>query len=131
MSASAARRSWTSGRRRRATRPGSSSTRHPGGRCDDTTAYASGRLEPVPPFAPQDADEAHALARSAAQVVGEGELPAGRDRGDLALAGFAATLETALEEHAQAGGADGMSDGLEAAVGIDGQLAGEVERPRE
>src|SRR3989454_10001660 len=81
-------------------------------------------------LAPLRADHAHerdALARRAAEVVGEGELAPARDAGDLPLARFAAQLQPALEQHAQPRGADRMTERLEAAVGIDGQLALEVE----
>src|SRR5437879_6979700 len=83
-------------------------------------------------LAPLRADHAHerdALARRAAEVVGEGELAPARDAGDLPLARFAAQLQPALEQHAQPRGADRMTERLEAAVGIDGQLA--LERSEE
>src|SRR5262249_12181954 len=48
-----------------------------------------------------DADERDAFARRTAEVVGEGQLAATADAGDLALAGLAAQLEPALEQHAQ------------------------------
>src|SRR5688572_17742128 len=73
-----------------------------------------------------DADERDALARRAAEVMGEGQLAAAADAGDLALAGLAAQLQPALEQHAQAGGADRMAERLQPAVGIHGQLAVEV-----
>src|SRR5919109_2136567 len=53
-----------------------------------------------------DADERDALARRAAEVMGEGQLAAAAHAGDLALAGLAAQLQPALEQHAQARGAD-------------------------
>jgi hypothetical protein len=59
--------------------------------------------------------------------VRQGERAAAGDARDLTLAGLAAELEPALEEHPEPGGADGMAEGLEAAVGIDGQLAIQVE----
>src|SRR3989442_3199366 len=71
-------------------------------------------------LAPLRADHAHerdALARRAAEVVGEGELAPARDAGDLPLARFAAQLQPALEQHAQPRGADRMTERLEAAVG--------------
>src|SRR5438270_7254774 len=74
-----------------------------------------------------DADERDALARRAAEVVGEGQLPAAADAGDLALAGLAAQLQPALEEHAQPGGADRVAERLQPAVGVHRQLAVEVE----
>src|SRR5207244_9095198 len=80
--------------------------------------------------APLRADHAHerdALARRAAEVVGERELAPARDAGDLPLAGLAAQLQPALEQHPKTGGADGVAEGLEPTVGIDGQLALEVE----
>src|SRR5438132_8171734 len=73
-----------------------------------------------------DADERDALARRAAEVVGEGQLPAAADAGDLALAGLAAQLQPALEEHAQPGGADRVAERLQPAVGIDRELAVEI-----
>src|SRR5215813_2368040 len=76
-----------------------------------------------------DADERDALARRAAEVMGEGQLPAAAHAGDLALARLAAQLQPALEQHAQPRGADGMAERLEPAVGVHGQLAVEVERP--
>src|SRR5688500_12054181 len=78
-----------------------------------------------------DADERDALARGAAEVVGEGQLAAAAHAGDLALARLAAQLQPALEQHAQPRGADGVAERLEAAVRIHGQLAVEVERPRQ
>src|ERR671923_758308 len=78
-----------------------------------------------------DADERDALARRAAEVMGEGQRAAAAHAGDLALAGLPAQLQPALEQHAQAGGADRMAERLEAAVGIHGQLAVAVERPRQ
>src|SRR5215469_15157072 len=83
------------------------------------------------PFGPDHRHEGDALAGRAAQVVGEGQLAAAGDAGDLALAGLAAELEPRLEEHAQAGGADRVTEGLEPAVRIHGQLALEVEGPVE
>ena len=81
---------------------------------------------------PDDAHEADALARRAAQVVGQSERPSGTHGGDLAVRrSLAAQLEPALEEHAQPGGADRVAEGLEAAVGIDRQLAVAVERARQ
>src|SRR6202034_4336368 len=75
-----------------------------------------------------DADEADALARRAAQVVGEAQRPPGPDRVDLALGRcLAPQLEPALEEHAQPRGADGVPEGLEAAVGVDREVAVAVE----
>ena len=47
---------------------------------------------------------------------------------ELALAGLAAELQPALEQHPQTAGADRMAEGLQAAVGVDRQLAVEVER---
>src|SRR5437868_8033784 len=73
-----------------------------------------------------DADERDALARRAAEVMGEGELAAAAHAGDLPLARLAAQLQPALEQHAQTGGADRMAERLQPAVGIDGQLAVEV-----
>src|SRR5712664_334604 len=75
-----------------------------------------------------DADERDALARRAAEVVGEGQLAAAADGGDLTLAGLAAKLQPALEQHAEPGGADRVAERLEAAVGIHRQLAVEIER---
>src|SRR6185312_2189647 len=60
-----------------------------------------------------DGDERHALARGAAQVVRQRELPAPRHAGDLALAGLAAQLQPRLEQHAQARGPDRVAEGLE------------------
>src|SRR5262245_26735995 len=77
-----------------------------------------------------DADERHALARRAAEVVREGEIPAAPHAGDLPLAGLSPELQPALEQHAQSGGADGMAERLESAVGIHGQLAVEVKGAR-
>src|SRR5881296_3410590 len=72
-------------------------------------------------LAPLRADHAHerdALARRAAEVVGEGELAPARDAGDLPLARFAAQLQPALEQHAQPRGADRMTERLEAAHAV-------------
>ena len=79
-----------------------------------------------------DADEADALARRAAQVVGQSERPSGTHGPDLAVRrGLPPKLEPALEEHAQSGGADRVAEGLQAAVGIDRQLTVAVERARQ
>src|SRR5262245_61300615 len=59
---------------------------------------------------PHHADERHALARRAAQIVGEGELSSARDTRDLPLARLAPELEPALEEHAQTGSPDRMAE---------------------
>src|ERR1700735_5366381 len=78
-------------------------------------------------LAAHDGDEGDHLARVAAQVVGHGQASVAR--GDLALGwGFAAQLQPALEEHAQARGAHGVSEALQAAVGVDRKVAIEVER---
>src|SRR5262245_16342833 len=45
-----------------------------------------------------DADERDALARGAAEVVGESQLAAAAHAGDLALARLAAQLQPALEQ---------------------------------
>src|SRR5918996_2658402 len=74
-----------------------------------------------------DADERDALARRAAEVMGESQRAAPAHAGDLALAGLAAQLQPALEQHAQPRGADRMAEGLQPAVGVDRQLAVEVE----
>src|SRR5438445_10236402 len=79
------------------------------------------------PLGAHHRDERHALARRPAQVVGERELPAPRDAGDLALARLPAELQPRLEEHAQPGGADRVAEGLEPAVRVHRQLALEVE----
>src|SRR5687767_12837419 len=82
-------------------------------------------------LAPLRADHAHerdALARRAAQVVGERERAPARDAGDLPRAGLAAQLEPALEQHPEARGADRMPERLEPAVRVHGQLPLEVER---
>ena len=69
----------------------------------------------------------HHLAGVAAEVVGEGEVAVG-GRGDLAVGGrLTAELQPGLEHHAQARRADGVAERLEAAVGVHGQVAGEVE----
>src|SRR6266850_1023881 len=73
-----------------------------------------------------DADERDALARRAAEVMGEGELAAAADAGDLARARLTAQLQPALDQHAQAGGADQMAERLQPAGGIDGQIAFEA-----
>src|SRR5262247_1501339 len=78
-----------------------------------------------------DADERDALARRAAEVMGESQLPAAAHAGDLALARLAAQLQPALEPHAKPGGADRMAERLQAAVGIHRQLAVQIERPRQ
>src|SRR5919108_2533497 len=83
------------------------------------------------PFRADHAHERDALAGRAAEIVGERELAPARDAGDLPLARLAAQLQPALEQHAQPGGADGMAERLEPAVGIHGQLALEIERARE
>src|SRR5579872_1129622 len=71
-------------------------------------------------FAPHDRDEAHALARRPAEVVGEGQLPpAFADRLDGPLRRrLPAELEPGLEQHPQARGADGVAEALEAPVGV-------------
>src|SRR2546423_15659291 len=51
------------------------------------------------PLRADHADERHALARRAAQVVSERELAPAGDAGDLALARLAAQLQPALEQH--------------------------------
>src|SRR4029453_12180033 len=75
-----------------------------------------------------DADERDALARRAAEVMGESQLAAATHAGDLALARLAAQLQPALEQHAQPRGADRVPERLEAAVGIHRQLAVQIER---
>ena len=56
----------------------------------------------------------------------------GPDRGDLAIGWrLAPKLQPALEEHAEAGGADPVAEGLQATVRIDRQLAVVVERALE
>ena len=73
-------------------------------------------------------DEREHLAGVAAEIVCHGEAAVGR--GDLALLRrLLAQLQPALEEHAQARGADRVPEGLQPAVGIDRELAVEVERP--
>ena len=70
-------------------------------------------------------DERDHLAGVAAQVVGEGQRPVGVD---LPLGrGLAAQLEPGLEEHPQPRRADRVAEALEPAVGVDRQLAVEVE----
>ena len=66
------------------------------------------------------------LPRRAAEVVGEGQLAPARHADDLPLGGLAPELKPALEEYAEAGGADGMAERFEPAVGVDRQLALEV-----
>ena len=81
-------------------------------------------------FGAADADEADHLAGVAAEVVGEGERAALVDRGDLALlGGLAAQLEPAPRT-ACAGplAPTGWPKLFEAAVGVDRQVAVEVER---
>ena len=69
-----------------------------------------------------DADEADALARRAAQVVGQAEGPARPDGVDLAIRRrLAPQLEPALEEHAQARGADRMPEALQPPSGLTGR----------
>src|SRR5256886_14881155 len=83
-------------------------------------------------LAPLRADHAHerdAFAGRAAEVVGERERAPARDAGDLPLARLAAQLQPALEQHPQTGGADRVAERLQPAVGIDGQLALQVEVP--
>src|SRR5262245_10139354 len=89
---------------------------------------ASKRTEPFWPglLAPDDADVAHALAGLAAQVVGEREPLAG-DGLDLPFPGLAAQLQPALEQHPEAGRTDRVTERLEPAVGVHGELAVEVE----
>src|SRR5712691_8589247 len=79
-------------------------------------------------FGSDDGDERYALAGRTAQVVGERQLLAVVD---LALSGFAPQLEPRLEEHPQARRADGMTERLQAAIGIHRQLTVEIERPGE
>src|SRR5439155_24331501 len=74
-----------------------------------------------------DADEGHALARRAAEVVRQGERAPAGDRRDLTLARLVAELEPRLEEHPEPGGADRVAEGLEPAVRVHGELAVEVE----
>src|SRR5688572_22713023 len=76
-------------------------------------------------------DERDTLARRAAEVVRQRELAATTDRRDLPLAGLAAQLRPRFEQHAQAGRADRVAERLQAAVGIHGELAVEIERPGE
>src|SRR6185369_5653801 len=76
-----------------------------------------------------DGDERHALARGAAQVVRQRELPAPRHAGDLALAGLAAQLQPRLEQHAQARGPDRVAEGLEPTVRVHRQLASRSKVP--
>ena len=57
-------------------------------------------------------------------------LPVG-DAGDLALAGLAAQLRPALEQHPQPGRPDRVTERLQPTVGVHRQLAVEVERPGE
>src|SRR5687767_2597454 len=83
------------------------------------------------PLRADHADERHALARRAAQIVSERELPPARDAGNLPLAGLAAQLQPALEQHPQPRRADRMAERLQPAVRVDGQLALEVEGPRQ
>src|SRR5947209_14563394 len=79
-------------------------------------------------FAAHDADEADALARGTAKVVGEGQLAAGGNRFDGALGrSLASQLQPALEQHPQSRSTDGVAEGLEATVGVDRELAVEVE----
>src|SRR5688572_22280242 len=79
------------------------------------------------PLRADHADERHALARRAAQVVGERELAPASDAGDLPLPGLAAQLQPALEQHPEPRRADRMTERLETSVGIHGQLALEIE----
>src|SRR5688500_636667 len=83
------------------------------------------------PLRADHADERHALARRAAQIVSERELAPARNAGDLPLARLAAQLEPALEQHPEPRGAYRMAERLEPAVGVHGQLALEVEGARE
>src|SRR3954447_23099952 len=78
-----------------------------------------------------DADEADAGARAAAEVVRQRLALAAGDRGDLALAGLAAQLRPRFEEHPQPGGADRVAERLQPAVGVHRQLTVEVERAGE
>src|SRR5579862_6339243 len=85
---------------------------------------------PSGPLGTDHADEAHALAGLATEVVGQGQLAAALgDALDLALAGLLPQLGPALEQHAKARRPDGMAEALEPAVRVDRQLAVEVERP--
>ena len=60
--------------------------------------------------------------RARCAVGGGGDLAVGRR--------LAAELQPRLEHHAQARGADRVAEGLEAAVGVDRQVAVEVEGAR-
>src|SRR5215470_8413920 len=85
-------------------------------------------------LAPLRADNAHerdALPGRAPEVVGERELAPARDAGDLPLARLTAKLQPALKQHAQARGADRVTERLQAAVRIHSQFAIEVERAGE
>src|SRR5262245_24525353 len=83
-------------------------------------ARPPGRGRSVAALGADDADEGHAFARGAAEVVREGEVATAPHAGDLSLARLAAHLQPALEEHAQPGGADGMAERLEPPVRIHG-----------
>src|SRR5688500_14182685 len=82
-----------------------------------TSAFGSLRGKTIrgmlaPPRA-DHADERHALARRAAQVVSERELPPAGDAGDLPLPGLAAQLQPALEQHPEPRRPDRMTERLE------------------
>src|SRR5690606_15918634 len=68
--------------------------------------------------------ERHATTWTAAQVVGERQVRVVQ----LPLARLATELQPAFVEHAQAAGADRMTERLQPAVGIDRQPPAELER---
>src|SRR5690242_11988759 len=81
----------------------------------------------LPTLSPDNRYERHHLAGITAEVVRERQAAVGVR--DAALLGrFAAQLQPRFEQHAQTGRADRMTKALEAAVGIDGNRAVEVER---
>src|SRR4051794_11238667 len=76
-----------------------------------------------------DADEADALTGRAAEVVREAEGAALVDGLDRALRRcLTPQLEPALEQHAQPGRTDGMTERLEPTIRIHGKITVEVER---
>src|SRR5262249_4392140 len=81
-------------------------------------------------LAPLRADDAHerdALPGRAAEIVREREVAPARDAGDLPLARLAAQLQPALEQHAQARGADRVTERFQSAVGIHGEPPFQIE----
>ena len=80
-----------------------------------------------PVLEPDDGDETDTATGSAAEVVGQPQPW----RPDLPRSGLAAQLQPHLVHHAQPGGADGMPEGLEAAVRVHRETPIEVEGPVE